>query len=163
VFADTRPLNAAERAALAKPPAEDDENILVVDDSDTALRFMQGRLRRFGFQVELVKSGEEALERIAQRPFKFVFLDVVMGGMDGFQTCKAIKQREYPKGKEPIVVMLSSKAGKIDKLKGSMAGCDAYLAKPLEEGDLISVLARHHTQIQRGFQATDIPSDFRKK
>lgn len=161
-FADTRPLPPGERGTIAPPPPpDDDDNILVADDSDTVLQFMQTRMRRFGFRAELVRSGEEALERIAQRSFKFIFLDVIMDGMDGYETCKAIKRRTYPPGKEPIVVMLSSRAGKIDKLKGSMAGCDAYLAKPLEESELIAVLARHHVQIQRGFQATNIgASDF---
>jgi CheY-like chemotaxis protein len=136
-----------------------DDGILVVDDSETALHFMLNRLRRFGFTAELVHSGEEALKRIAQRPYKFVFLDVMMEGMDGYQACRAIKQRYYPDGKPPVVVMLTSRTGTIDKAKGKLAGCDAYLAKPLTERDLALVLTKFDVEIQRSFQTTRLDHD----
>lgn len=159
--AATEPQAPARRRAAAKPAEEQptqpmvtDDGILVVDDSETALHFMQNRLRRFGFTAELVHSGEEALKRIAQRPYKFVFLDVTMEGMDGYQACRTIKQRYYPDGKPPVVVMLTSRTGTIDKAKGKLAGCDAYLAKPLTERDLATVLTKFDMEIQRSFQPT---------
>ena len=103
------------------------EDILVVDDSDIALKFMKNRLHRFGFRPELVSSGEEAMVRLAQNDFKFVFLDVMMQGMDGYQTCRAIKQHKYGAANPPVVVMLTSRGGTIDKIRGTLAGCDAYL------------------------------------
>ena len=141
-------------AEVPTQPMDHDDGILVVDDSETALHFMQSRLRRFGFTAELVHSGEEALERIAKKPYKFVFLDVMMEGMDGYQACRAIKQRYYPDGKPPVVVMLTSRTGTIDKAKGKLAGCDAYLAKPLTERDLAAVLTKFDVEIQRSFQTT---------
>ena len=140
-------------------PLAADDGILVVDDSETALHFMQNRLRRFGFTAELVHSGEEAIQRIAQRPYKFVFLDVMMEGMDGYQACRSIKQRYYPDGKPPVVVMLTSRTGTIDKAKGKLAGCDAYLAKPLTERDLALVLTKFDVEIQRSFQTTRLDHD----
>lgn len=148
---------APRRAPPAEAPTQPlvtDDGILVVDDSETALHFMQNRLRRFGFTAELVHSGEEAIQRIAQRPYKFVFLDVMMEGMDGYQACRSIKQRYYPDGKPPVVVMLTSRTGTIDKAKGKLAGCDAWLAKPLTERDLALVLTKFDVEIQRGFQPT---------
>ena len=50
--------------------------------------------------------------------------------------------------------MLTSKAGTIDKIKGSVAGCDAYLVKPCEERALLKVLARHDDARKPGFQPT---------
>lgn len=138
--------------------ADDDQNmdhILVVDDSDIALKFMRNRLTRFGFRTDLVNSGEEALGRMNVRPYKFVFLDVMMEGLDGYQTCRAIKQRKYSEGKPPVVVMLTSRGGTIDKIRGTLAGCDAYLTKPLNERDLIAVLAKHDRTVARGFQQTN--------
>jgi two-component system, cell cycle response regulator len=137
---------------------EDDsqmDHILVVDDSDIALKFMRNRLTRFGFRTDLVNSGEEALGRVSARPYKFVFLDVMMEGLDGYQTCRAIKQRKYSEGKPPVVVMLTSRGGTIDKIRGTLAGCDAYLTKPLNERDLIAVLAKHDRTVARGFQETN--------
>lgn len=133
----------------------DVDHILVVDDSDIALKFMRNRLSRFGFHADLVNSGEEALGKMNTRPYKFVFLDVMMEGLDGYQTCRAIKQRKYSDGKPPVVVMLTSRGGTIDKIRGTLAGCDAYLTKPLNERDLIAVLAKHDRNVARGFQQTN--------
>jgi CheY-like chemotaxis protein len=71
-----------------------------------------------------------------------VFLDVMMEGLDGYQTCKAIKGRRYPGGKAPAVVMLTSRGGTIDKVRGTFAGCDAYLTKPLDEAKMLKVLLK---------------------
>lgn len=139
--------------------AFDIDHILVVDDSDIALKFMRNRLSRFGFHADLVNSGEEALGKMNTRPYKFVFLDVMMEGLDGYQTCRAIKQRKYSDGKPPVVVMLTSRGGTIDKIRGTLAGCDAYLTKPLNERDLIAVLAKHDRNVARGFQETNFGSN----
>lgn len=133
---------------IAKAPAANDRDagamhILVVDDSDVALRFMQARLLRLGFEVSLANSGDEALRMLEQRRYAFVFLDVMMAGLDGFQTCKRIKQMSHVGGAEPPrVVMLTSKGGPIDKLRGTLAGCDGYLVKPLDELRLVKLLAQ---------------------
>lgn len=146
--------------AKTQPPdsSVDVDHILVVDDSDIALKFMRNRLSRFGFHTDLVSSGEEALGKMNTRPYKFVFLDVMMEGLDGYQTCRAIKQRKYSDGKPPVVVMLTSRGGTIDKIRGTLAGCDAYLTKPLNERDLIAVLAKHDRNVARGFQETNFGS-----
>jgi two-component system, cell cycle response regulator len=158
--ADGPVLGANSRARVSPEEAGEGnlDHILVVDDSDIALKFMRNRLTRFGFRTDLVNSGEEALGRLSARPYKFVFLDVMMEGLDGYQTCRAIKQRKYVEGKPPVVVMLTSRGGTIDKIRGTLAGCDAYLTKPLNERDLIAVLAKHDRTVARGFQATNFGS-----
>jgi two-component system, cell cycle response regulator len=152
---DAAPMLGLETQPPSNTPDAFDD-ILVVDDSDIALKFMQNRLQRFGFRAHLVRSGEEALSRLTQQPYKFVFLDVMMDGLDGYQTCRAIKQRKYSSGKPPVVVMLTSRGGTIDKIRGTLAGCDAYLTKPLNETELIKVLAKHDASIERGFRSTAI-------
>jgi two-component system, cell cycle response regulator len=157
-FSNSRDENPVLGGATRPMSTDDDQNmdhILVVDDSDIALKFMRNRLTRFGFRTDLVNSGEEALGRMNVRPYKFVFLDVMMEGLDGYQTCRAIKQRKYSEGKPPVVVMLTSRGGTIDKIRGTLAGCDAYLTKPLNERDLIAVLAKHDRTVARGFQQTN--------
>ena len=118
-------------------------NVLIVDDSDVALKFMQSRLRHFGYESKLARSGEEALAMTAKDDYQFVFLDVMMAGLDGYQTCRAIKLNKAKRPTIPVVVMLTSRGGTIDKIRGSMSGCDAYLTKPLNEQQLGMVLAQH--------------------
>jgi two-component system, cell cycle response regulator len=132
------------------------DDILVVDDSDVALKFMQNRLTRYGFRAELSSSGEAALARVSAQSYKFVFLDVMMEGLDGYQTCRAIKQRKYASGRPPVVVMLTSRGGSIDKIRGGLAGCDAYLTKPLNEAELLKILSKHDEQVERSFRDTNM-------
>ena len=130
-----------ETPAAAEAGSACMDHILVVDDSDIALRFMATNLQRFGFQVHLARSGAEAIERVARRHFEFVFMDVMMEGLDGFHTCKAIKRKTYPGNRPPpTVVMLTSRSTAVDKLRGTMAGADAYLTKPLQEAELLKVV-----------------------
>jgi DNA-binding response OmpR family regulator len=103
---------------------------------------MKNRLQHMGYESDLVRSGEEALAIVAKQSYQFVFLDVMMEGLDGYKTCRAIKSNKARRGPPPIVVMLTSKGGTIDKIRGNMAGCDAYLTKPLNEKRLASVLAQ---------------------
>ena len=147
-----------DEAAAVPQKADAYDDILVVDDSDIALKFMQKLLTRFGFRAELAKSGEDALARIHKKNYRFVFIDVMMDGMDGYQTCRAIKQRKYIDSKPPVVVMLTSRGASMDKMRGSLAGCDAYLTKPLEENALLQTLSKYDEQVQRGFQDTNFGS-----
>ena len=143
-------------APVPTSTAQQFDDILVVDDSDIALKFMQNRLTRYGFRAKMVRSGEEALTRVATDAYKFVFLDVMMEGLDGYQTCRAIKQRKYASGRAPVIVMLTSRGGSIDKIRGGLAGCDAYLTKPLNEAELLKVLSKYDEQVERSFRDTNL-------
>ncbi len=149
------PITVASSAVVSdsRSAKDDDDLILVVDDSDIVLRFMQGRLQRFGYSVELASTGEQAVQMTQARAYKFVFLDVMMPGIDGYQTCRMIKKQKHASG-APVVVMLSSRGGSIDKIRGTLAGADSYLTKPLAEAALIKVLADHDTQTANNFSAT---------
>ena len=130
------------------------DHILVVDDSDIALRFMANRLERFGFVVHLSRSGEDALARTEAQHFAFVFMDVNMPGLDGFKTCKAITRRcAAMSTTPPVVIMLTSRDTPVDKLRGTMAGCSGYLTKPLDENELFKIIGDREVQ-QHGFAET---------
>jgi len=132
-------------AAAARPvpqrPARG-ATALVIDDSPIAQKATCMKLERFGLEVTIAASGEEALVLLLEHEFSIVFIDVMMDGLDGYQTCKLIKQRRYA-GPSPVAVMLTSRGGTLDKIRGSLAGCDAYLTKPVEEQELIRVLLKH--------------------
>jgi two-component system cell cycle response regulator len=118
--------------------------ILVVDESDVDLRFMEHCLTRFGFQVQLAHSGEDALQKVAQTDFRFVFLEIDMSGIDGHQTCRQIKQRTHSAGRgAPEVVMLTRRSGHFDRIRAALAGCDGYLTKPLDHAELMKLIGDH--------------------
>jgi len=116
------------------------DNVMVVDDSPAVREFMRSRLEPFAFRVDYAGSGEEAIGLTASKQYTCIFLDVVMPGIDGYQVCKMIKARKSIR--PTAVVMLTSKSSPFDKIRGTMAGCDAYLTKPVDEEKLLEVIAR---------------------
>jgi len=122
-----------------------------VDDSEVAQRFMANCLGHFGYDVHRAFSGEEALSRIAAEPYAFVFMDVNMPGIDGYQACKLIKKRPYPVGRSaPVVVMLTSRGGVID---------ESALIRALQEdrlyGAALDVLATEPLELDHPLLALD--------
>ena len=146
---------------LGKVPAtsqagQNFDHILIVDEDDTALQFMQKRIVRYGFHAELARTGMEALVRVSTGKYKFVFLEVVLPGMDGYQVCRDIKQSKHASGKPPVVVMFSNRGANTDKIRAGLAGCDAYLTKPLNEAELLKVLSKYDEQVERSFRQTNL-------
>lgn len=114
--------------------------VLVVDDNLTVREFMKSKLAPFNFNVDYAASGEEAVGFTGNKHYTCVFLDVVMPGIDGYQVCKLIKSKRV--GTKTAVVMLTSKGSPFDKIRGAMAGCDAYLTKPVDEDRLLETIVR---------------------
>jgi len=126
-------------------------DVLVVEDSAIARKFLQQRLQRMGYHVHLASSGEEALDMIDEMPFAIVFLDIQLGdanGLDGLQVCQLMRQRALSRGEDDLaIVMVTGSASAADRVRGSLAGCDAYLTKPLLEPLFVQALR----QIDPGF------------
>ena len=134
-------LNVAPPARAPRGGAGRD--VLVVEDSAIARKFLQLRLERLGYQVHLAEGGEQALEMLAQRAYVLAFVDVVLGApgrVDGLQVCQAVKQQATRLSLRTPVVLVTSLKGSADRVRGSLAGCDAYLTKPLLEEPFLATL-----------------------
>jgi twitching motility two-component system response regulator PilG len=131
--------SALDEAAAHKRAAGD--TVLVVDDNASVRMFMKAKLAPFNFEVDFAETGEEAVGLTGTREYTCVFLDVVLPGIDGYQVCKLIKANKQAI-KKTAVVMLTSRSSPFDKLRGSLAGCDEYLTKPLDEDRLLEVIAK---------------------
>jgi twitching motility two-component system response regulator PilG len=117
------------------------DSVLVVDDNATVRKFMETRLAPYGFNVDFAETGEQAVGLTGTKEYTCVFLDVVLPGIDGYQVCKLIKGNKQAV-KRTAVVMLTSRSSPFDKLRGSLAGCDEYLTKPVDENQLLEVIAK---------------------
>ena len=115
--------------------------MLVVDDNATVRKFMEAKLAPFGFQVDFAETGEQAVGLTGTKEYTCVFLDVVLPGIDGYQVCKLIKSNKQAI-KKTAVAMLTSRSSPFDKLRGSLAGCDEYLTKPVDENRLLEVISK---------------------
>jgi twitching motility two-component system response regulator PilG len=114
---------------------------LVVDDSPTVRKSLVLELGSFNIQVDTAETGEQGLEMLEKNQYDIIFLDVVMPGADGYQVCKTIRRNQQTK-LTPIV-MLTSKSSPFDKVRGSLAGCSAYLTKPVEYENFYQVLEEY--------------------
>jgi CheY-like chemotaxis protein len=130
--------------APVAPTARHEEHnfrVLAVDDSPLMRTFLQNKLQPYGIHPEFASSGEEALFKISKQHFDLIFLDVMLPGMDGYDVCKMIKKNKDNALMK--VVMLTSKDKTFDKIRGTMAGCDGYLTKPVDELKLRAIIERH--------------------
>lgn len=123
-------------------PNREQFNVLVVDDNDVMQQALNDELQQMPVTVntDFAGTGEEALEQVAKQQYDFIFLDVVMPGIDGFETCTEMRKR--PELKKTPIIMLTSKTSPMDEVKGIMSGCSTYLTKPIEHSEFQKVIAR---------------------
>ena len=111
------------------------KKIMVVDDSPTERAFMEGMLKKRGYDVLLVDSGEIAIERAKSEQPDLILMDVVMPGLNGFQATRAITRDE--KTKHIPVIICTTKDQETDKIWGLRQGAKDYVTKPVVENELL--------------------------
>jgi CheY-like chemotaxis protein len=113
---------------------------LVIDDSSAIRKQLELELRVSKVAADFAESGEQALEKVKQRQFDLIFLDIMMPGIDGYETCKLIRANaEY---KKTPIIMLSGKTSPLDEVQGIIAGATTYLTKPVKSANFQKVLSR---------------------
>ncbi|MGP0060436.1 MAG: PleD family two-component system response regulator [Beijerinckiaceae bacterium] len=110
--------------------------ILVVDDVLANLKLLEARLTAEYFDVVTATSGSETLAICQRGDCDVVLLDVMMPGMDGFETCRRLKQA--PSTAHIPVVIVTALDQPSDRFKGLDAGADDFLTKPIDEIALIA-------------------------
>ncbi|MBI5814501.1 MAG: sigma-54-dependent Fis family transcriptional regulator [Nitrospinae bacterium] len=110
--------------------------ILAVDDEEDNLALLKGRLTRRGYDVVCVPSGIVALGELEKISPDLVLLDVMMPGMDGYETCRKIKEQAV--NEFLPIILLTAKDDKESKLKGFEIGADDYVTKPFDMDELIA-------------------------
>jgi twitching motility two-component system response regulator PilG len=117
-------------------------SVLVVDDSLAVRAQLRALLEPHGLTVTEVDSAENAIKAAATTSFACILMDVLMPGIDGYEACRHIKSNAQG-GNKSNVVMLTSRTSPFDRIKGKMAGCDAYLTKPIDPSYLHEVISRY--------------------
>ena len=110
--------------------------LLLVEDEARIAHFVAKGLREESYAVDVVGNGKDALYQTEINDYDVVILDVMIPGLDGFATCRAIRAQ----GKRIPILMLTARDGVEDRITGLDAGADDYLTKPFEFGELLARL-----------------------
>jgi len=127
--------------------------ILMVDDVPKNLQVLGSILGANDYLITPAMSGEQALARVEQLMPDLILLDVMMPGIDGFETCQQIKSN--PKTKDIPVIFLTAKTETVDIVKGFNVGAVDYVIKPFQAEEL---LTRVHTQISLKQKTNELKS-----
>ncbi|MBW4564360.1 MAG: response regulator [Mojavia pulchra JT2-VF2] len=122
---------------------ENSENnvILIVDDTPTNLGVLFDFLADLGFQVLVAQDGEDAIEQVEYALPDLILLDVIMPGMDGFETCRHLKAKESTK--DIPVIFMTALSETVDKVKGLNLGAVDYITKPLQHEEVLARVNIH--------------------
>ena len=116
--------------------------VLVVEDNPVNQMVIKGYLKRLGCDVITANNGQEALERVGERPVDLVFMDCQMPIMDGFEATRKMREMEAPICNLPIIAVTAN-AMDADRKMCLQSGMDGYLKKPVALDDIETELKAH--------------------
>jgi diguanylate cyclase (GGDEF)-like protein len=128
--------------------------ILVVDDNEINLHLISDLLESEGFNVWVTEDGESAILKVEEQAPDLILLDIMMPGIDGFETC--VKLKENPQTKDIPIIFMSALSDTVDKVKGLSLGAVDYLTKPFQSSE---VLARIHLHLKLRYLTKKVEED----
>ena len=110
--------------------------ILVIDDSKTVRQYHKEILTEAGYEVEEAENGMEAAEKCAGSEYELFLVDINMPVMDGYSFVESLRKKSNFETKP--VIMISTEAEEMDRVKAYQAGADMYYIKPVKPDELRS-------------------------
>lgn len=117
------------------------ETILIVDDTPANLGVLAETLGAAGYRIMVAEDGEEALAQTAQSIPDLILLDVMMPGIDGFETCRRFKA--LPATRDVPVLFMTALNETVDKVRAFAAGAVDYICKPIEHEEAMARIRTH--------------------
>ncbi|MBD2102481.1 ATP-binding protein [Leptolyngbya sp. FACHB-261] len=117
------------------------EIILVVDDTPINLEILFEFLNNSGFKVLIAENGESAIQKANYASPDLILLDILMPGIDGFETCRRLKESELTKSIP--VIFLTALTETVDKIRGFNLGAVDFITKPLQYEEVLARVKTH--------------------
>ena len=111
------------------------KRVLIVNNEPNLLLSLEFLVAQSGHQVQVARTGEEALDSIPIFRPHLILLDVLLPFRNGFEICQIVRHRK--EWQPVVIVMLSSKASDLDRAKGLALGADVFVSKPFSTHDLL--------------------------
>jgi signal transduction histidine kinase len=115
--------------------------ILVVDDTPTNIQVLFDLLDASGYRVAIAKSGDVALQRLTTSLPDLILLDVMMPGIDGFETCRRMKASD--RTQDIPIIFMTALSDTVDKVKGLKLGAVDYITKPIQHEEVLARIQVH--------------------
>jgi PAS domain S-box-containing protein len=130
--------------------------ILIIDDDPDSLNMLMRYLHEAGFKTMIAPNGERALRQLELARPDLILLDVLMPGIDGFETCRRLKNRETTK--DIPVIFMTALSEMVEKLQGFEVGGVDYVTKPLQHEEVLARLNAHLTirRLQQRLQEQNV-------
>jgi CheY-like chemotaxis protein len=117
------------------------KKVLIVDDESIMVSVLQRHVSNAGYEFEVASNGQEALERIESSMPDLVLLDLMMPGINGFETCRRIRAGEKTK-KLPVIIITALRSD-TDSADAVACGANEFIVKPID-GELLPKRLRHY-------------------
>lgn len=124
-------------------PSSQKNTILIIDDDTQNLKVMVGFLKESGFEISVARSGEDALKLVEHFTPDIILLDVMMPGLNGFETCGRLKANKITQN-IPVIFM-TALTDVENKVKGLETGAVDFVTKPVEYREVIARITTHLT------------------
>jgi DNA-binding NtrC family response regulator len=134
--------------------------ILIVDDEPSNVELLEQELADAGYRTVSASSGEKAIELSRQKQPDLILLDVMMAGIDGYETCRRLKAAEATRAIP--VIFLTALSDSFQKVRGFGAGAVDYVTKPFDHEELLARIRTHlglRREIQKVIGRGDSPGD----
>jgi CheY-like chemotaxis protein len=138
-------------ASLRKPVTVTDSplplRLLVAEDNSVNLKVALRMLQRLGYRADVAGNGLEAVKAVQRQEYDVVFMDVQMPEMDGYEATAQIRRTEGT-SRHTTIIAMTANALHGDRERCLVAGMDGYIAKPIRQNDLVSVLKPNPSKIE---------------
>lgn len=116
--------------------------VLIVEDNPINQIVTKENLEKIGCLVDVVGSGKDAISIYTDHEYDFIFMDIQMPDMDGYEATEKLRNLEK-NGKKSCIIALTANAMPEDREKCLNAGMDDYIPKPIEPGTLGDMIRKH--------------------
>lgn len=117
-----------------------DPAVLVVDPDPSGLTYVRSKLAGSGYRVDHAPTAADAFALLAQHRYNCVILETHLPDKSGFEICTLLKQRQDRRRTASII--LTASKNPLDRMRGTLAGCDAFLNKPVKPEQLLRTLEK---------------------
>ncbi|MGB3533229.1 MAG: response regulator [Microcoleaceae cyanobacterium] len=120
---------------------ENSTTILLIDDNPTNLGVLYDTLSQYGYEIFIEMDGKSGIEQADKILPDLILLDVMMPGIDGFETCRQLK--ESPLTEDIPIIFMTALSDTVDKVKGLQLGAVDYITKPFKQEEVLARIQAH--------------------